>query len=373
MPGPHLHIVCLDVPYPPDYGGVFDLFYKIRTLHELGVRIHLHCFEYGRGRPDALRAYCETVHYYNRSSFLTSLFRRAPYIVGSRASPALLDNLLADGHPVLLEGVHCTWFLHTGSLSGRRVAIRLHNVEYIYYRELARATRNPVKKIFFLRESALLEKYERRLLQHSLVIAVSEQDQQICRQQFGATDVRYLPVFLPFGEVTAPGGTGTYCLYHGNLAVAENEQAARWLITEVFIDLDIPLVVAGKNPSRALRSLVARHPGVSLVAGPDDAEMEHLIAGAQIHVLPSWNATGIKIKLLHALFCGRHVVTNATAVRGTSLAGCCHVAGDARSFAALVHVLQQQPFDLTLQEQRRELLREFDHERNARQLMQWLS
>ena len=46
----HLHIICLDVPYPVDYGGVFDLFYKIKTLHELGIKIHLHCFEYGRGQ-----------------------------------------------------------------------------------------------------------------------------------------------------------------------------------------------------------------------------------------------------------------------------------------------------------------------------------
>ena len=46
----HLHIVCLDVPYPVDYGGVFDLFYKIKALSEAGVKIHLHCFEYGRGQ-----------------------------------------------------------------------------------------------------------------------------------------------------------------------------------------------------------------------------------------------------------------------------------------------------------------------------------
>jgi len=34
---------------------VFDLFYKIKTLHKLGIKIHLHCFEYGRGEQDELK------------------------------------------------------------------------------------------------------------------------------------------------------------------------------------------------------------------------------------------------------------------------------------------------------------------------------
>ena len=60
----YLHIICLDVPYPPDYGGVFDLFYKLRYLKERGVKIILHCFEYGRGQQSALNEYCTKVFYY---------------------------------------------------------------------------------------------------------------------------------------------------------------------------------------------------------------------------------------------------------------------------------------------------------------------
>ncbi len=62
----HLHIVCLDVPYPADYGGVFDLFYKIPALQQQGIQIHLHCFEYGRGKQDEFNKYCTAVVYYER-------------------------------------------------------------------------------------------------------------------------------------------------------------------------------------------------------------------------------------------------------------------------------------------------------------------
>jgi hypothetical protein len=39
-----LHIISFNVPYPPNYGGVMDVFFKIRALHEQGIKIHLHCF-----------------------------------------------------------------------------------------------------------------------------------------------------------------------------------------------------------------------------------------------------------------------------------------------------------------------------------------
>ena len=45
-----LHIISFDVPYPPDYGGAIDVFYKLKALNQEGVKIHLHCFEYGRGK-----------------------------------------------------------------------------------------------------------------------------------------------------------------------------------------------------------------------------------------------------------------------------------------------------------------------------------
>ena len=53
-----IHIISLNVPYPANYGGVIDVFYKIKSLHEAGVQIHLHCFDYGRGNQPELEKYC---------------------------------------------------------------------------------------------------------------------------------------------------------------------------------------------------------------------------------------------------------------------------------------------------------------------------
>ncbi len=61
-----IHLVSFNIPYPPDYGGVMDVFYKIAALKKQGVGIILHCFSYGRTLSRTLERECLRVHYYRR-------------------------------------------------------------------------------------------------------------------------------------------------------------------------------------------------------------------------------------------------------------------------------------------------------------------
>ncbi|MEJ7913284.1 MAG: mannosyltransferase, partial [Chitinophagaceae bacterium] len=172
----HLHIVCLDVPYPVDYGGVFDLFHKIKTLYELGIKIHLHCFEYGRGEPSILNNYCVKVIYYQRNEGHKGFSTVIPYIVASRSSRQLIENLNLDSYPVLLEGIHCTYPLYCDSLSKRKIFLRLHNVEYQYYHHLFRHESSLLKKAYYYNESRLLKCYEQKIVNRANILAVSQKD-----------------------------------------------------------------------------------------------------------------------------------------------------------------------------------------------------
>ncbi len=108
------------MPYPVDYGGVFDLFYKLPALKEYGVKIYLHCFEYGRGKQPELNKYCETVNYYERLKPHRGISSHLPYIVASRRSSQLRENLLHDDYPILMEGIHCTFLLTDSRFIGRK-------------------------------------------------------------------------------------------------------------------------------------------------------------------------------------------------------------------------------------------------------------
>src|SRR5207237_6838839 len=115
--------------------------------------------------------------------------------------------------------------------------VRLHNVEFDYYRQLARSGTSVLKKIYYLNESRLLKKYERKIANKAMFIAVTLRDAETYRREFGAENIQYLPVFLPFTSVTSKEGKGSFCLYHGNLSVAENEKAVLWLMKNIFSDL----------------------------------------------------------------------------------------------------------------------------------------
>ena len=349
----HLHIVCFDVPYPVDYGGIFDLFYKIKILHELGIKIHLHCFEYGKGEQAVLNQYCADVQYYSRNEGHKGYSIRVPYIVASRSSDQLFDNLSNDDYPVLMEGIHCTYPLYRNMLKKRKTVLRLHNVESQYYYNLFRCETSLLKKAYYYHESRLLKCYEKDIANKTSVIAMSEKDVQTYKCSFNANDISYLPAFVPFQQIGSLEGTGSYCLYHGNLSVAENEKSAVWLLDNIFNKLKIPFVIAGKNPSARLVRLTEINSHTCLVSNPDNAEMKDLITKAQVNILPSFNETGIKLKLLNALFNGRHCVVNPATVEQTGLETACHIGTGDDSMREIIDRLYQIPFageDIQLRE-----------------------
>ena len=373
MTGKHLHIVTHDVPWPADYGGVTDLFYKLRSLHELGTNIQLHCFTQGRAQQDELNKYCTSVTYYSRKKSISRFSFRLPFIVNSRMNDELITNLQKDDHPVLLEGIHCTYYLNNDQLNNRKVLVRLHNAEFEYYKQLAKLETGLLKKIYFLNESRLLKKYEKAIANKATLLAVSKQDVELYQQLFSAKGIHYLPVFIPYTIAAGREGKGCFCLYHGNLAINENEKAAIWLLENVFNKLPIPFVIAGKDPSSKLKRLAEQQQHTCLVVNPSQQEMQDLIAKAHVHVLPSLNTTGIKLKLLNAMFNGRHCLVNKAAVNGSGLEEFCHIAEDAVSYQKKIEELYLQPFTEQEVQQRQGLLQtQYNNEANARMLMSFL-
>ncbi len=368
----HLHIVSFDIPFPADYGGIVDVHYKIKALHQLGIKIHLHCFEYGREYQKELNALCTEVFYYKRREGHKGFSLQYPYIVASRNDDELWERLNADEYPVLLEGVHCTYGLVTGKLTKKNVAIRLHNVEYAYYNQLCEWEKSLARKAYLHNESRLLKRYEEQLKDYT-IIALSEKDAKQYRKEFKAKNVHHVPVFVNTNLVCSKEGLGTFALYHGNLSVAENEKAATWLLEKVFQELEIPFVVAGKNPSKKLIELAHKYPHTCIVENPSDAEMNDLISKAQVHVLPSFTTSGIKLKLLNALFNGRHVIANDEMLSGTGVEKACLVANNATYFKYTILRLFHTPFTEEEKEARQGYLyHEFNNEKNAEKLMKLL-
>ena len=329
MQDKHLHIISFDIPYPPNYGGVIDVFYKIKTLYQHGIKIHLHCIEYpGRDRTEELNKYCEEVRYYPRKVGLPSALSFKPYIVSSRRSKEMLERLLQDDYPILFEGLHSCYYLADKRLKNRIKIYRESNIEHQYYYNLFKVCKNLFSKIYFLGASCKLRFYQRVLKHSNIMLCVSEKDTDYLQERFPRNKVVYMPSFHTNNKLDVLNGKGEYALYHGNIEVPENTHAAAYLINEVFDDIDIPLVIAGMNPPERIKKMVAGKKNVKLVCNPNDDEMFDLIRKAHVNVLVTFQATGLKLKLLNVLYQGRFCLVNDKMLNGTGLDDLCIIAND---------------------------------------------
>jgi hypothetical protein len=360
----------MDVPYPPDYGGVIDVFYKLKALDKLGVKVNLHAFEYGRGSSKEISRICNRVFYYPRNMHWSNGLTALPYIVRSRVSDDLIENLKQDNHPILCEGLHTAAILLSDEIDPARVFVRSANVEHHYYRHLFKDAGSIFKKVYYFTEAQRLYHFERNLNRSAGILAISDADSEYFEKQFPNIPVHTVYGFHAYDQIQSKVGQGAYALYHGNLSVSENHQAAMYLVKKVFNDIDYPFFISGKSPEDELVKLVEDYEHITLLPDPSMEEMGRLIADAHMHVMPTFQPTGIKLKLLNALFSGRHVIVNEDMLVGTKLHSVVKPCKDADEMKAEVRSLIEEDFSESHLEKRREVLEEtFANDVNAQKLV----
>lgn len=367
MPDKHLHIIAFDVPYPPNYGGVIDVFYKIKELHRLGLRLHLHIIEYpGRDRAPQLENYCDSVVYYPRLTGIKSAFKLQPYIVQSRRSPEMIKNLLKDDYPILFEGLHSCSYIDDPRLNDRLLIYRESNIEHQYYYNLFKAERHWGKKAYFLMESFKLFAFQRKLSHADIMLVVSKADRDYLQEQFPDKEVHFLPSFHANTTVTSAEGKGDYFLYHGNIEVPENELAAIFLIRKVFAGTNHKLIIAGMNPPKSIFQLASKNKNIVVYANPEEVLMFKLIREAQANILVTFQASGLKLKLLNTLYNGRFCIVNNSMLNGTDLDELCHIGDTPEALTQIINNIVNKDFTRDLISIREEILRKnFSNSVNA--------
>jgi len=367
-----LHVISFDVPYPANYGGVIDVFYKLKYLHECGVEITLHCFEYGRGEQNELTKYCKKVFYYKRSKNIHYQFSKLPFIVKTRISEKLVSNLLQDDSAILFEGLHTCGILNDPRLKNRFKIYRESNIEHEYYMYLSQSEKSFFKKIYFTAEAFKLKKFE-RILQHAdYMLTVSKKDNEYLKSKFPENKIEYLPSFHPYKSIETLTGKGDYVLYHGNLQIAENHAAAVYLVNHVFTDERMNYKIAGLQPQQELKKLVSNKSNIELIENPGEAALKKLIQHAHINCLITFQESGLKLKLLHAIYAGRFCVVNQQMIYGTDLAELCIIANSADEIKKAIADAFKKSFESNYIEERTLKLNQFDVIQNAKRIKEMI-
>ncbi len=330
------------------------MFYKVKKLSEAGVEVYLHCYLYNREQAPILDKLCKEVFYYGRKMNPLKLLSKQPFIVKSRISKQLIEKLASIDAPILCESLAVAFVLEQPELKDRKVAVRCQNVEHEYYEGLKLVEKGAAKRIYFNYEFQKLEKYESILAKADRLFTVSVADQNYFLNKFGTAEL--LGSFHPYDEIAVQTGQGDFILYHGNLSVGENLTAANYLIDNIFSQINYPVIIAGKNPSKELAAKIESYSNISMEANVSHERMTELISTAQIQFLYTFQNTGIKLKLLYALYQGRFCIANPPMVEETGLDELCIIPESDKNAVELTHFLFNKDFSQIEVDQRTSIL-----------------
>lgn len=360
-----INLVSFDLPYPADYGGVIDVYFKIKALKEIGVGVILHCYSYGREPHEHLNEVCEKVVYYEREKSPRDFFSSIPFIVKTRINKELVLNLNANQFPIVVEGIHCTGLIQSAEINKKRLVLRMHNNEKTYYRSLSKAEFNLFRGVFYSSEAMKLGAWQ------SKAYAAIPKIVGINSEELSAINhpaKLFLPCFHGYA-VDNSYQSKDYILIHGNFAVAENKAALVFFKEIIAATPEVRYKVAGKFTDEALVDTLEAISNVELIRRPDDAEMKRLIFEAKMHMMYTQQATGVKLKLIRALYSGRPVLCNNIMLAGTNLAEAAIVCNDAAQYKMAIH-------DYYVNERnwvfRPQLLSAYNDIENAKRLMQFV-
>ena len=337
-----LHIVSFENPFPPDFGGVIDVFYKVKALHSFGFSIYLHCYYEDRSEvSEELKAITEKVYLYKKNKNPFFVFSKYPLPVICRYDNDLIENIRKHQAPILFEGLHSTMILRKAKLENKKY-LRLHNIESNFYSGMSKSETNWVKKVLYYFVAKKYLSYQKTIADFDYTFTLSRYELEEAKKL--TPNCMYVPVFHG-NEINKPlSEFGKYAFYHGDLRLADNKKAALFLI-EVFKEIpDYNLIIASSNGKKLIENKVKNISNVSFVEIVDENHLNELFENAHINVMLSFQEAGTKLKVINSLFKSRFCLINKNMVDDTNLLSLCEIAESKSEFINKIKLLKDKPY-----------------------------
>jgi glycosyltransferase involved in cell wall biosynthesis len=341
-----LFLTC-HLPYPPVSGGRLREFELLRRISP-AVDVHLcavsKTYEADLAAASGLDDICASVTVLPAASANGS---PPAQVLRHRCPDAArhVGSLLRNGE---IDVVHVEGFYlmqHVPALTPAPVVLVEQNVEYSLWAQRLALAATPEERRTMRVELAATREHELLAWRRATICAaVTADDRAEMVAALPDLDVRVVPDgpdhLPPAGHGSSTGAT---IVFVGNFAYQPNEDAARWLCTEIF-----PRIRARVPGARVRLVGVCPPPDVLALSG-DGVEVTGHVPSVEPHldeaavvVAPLRVGGGVKVKVLEALSRGKAVVSTSVGIQGLPQSPAV-VADEPAAFATAVAELLADP------------------------------
>lgn len=235
-------------------------------------------------------------------------------------------NLIAFDRVVSIPYIDTVneWFANNSPGNKPKTIYFSHNIETQLVKGFIFDESNITKrllKLAYLPDVSFTEKWEKRWLKRfDIVSSISSEDEKVYLSWGFKHTETYPPAF--FGKDSKKimlDKKSNKIKILSNFGWFPNNQGMTWFISEVwkYVLEEVPnalLVLGGKNIPEALDALAKKHKNIEIVGYIEDPDA--FFNNAALTISPILSGSGIKLKVLRALFNGLPIVTTSKSLEG---------------------------------------------------------
>ena len=325
------------LPYPPISGGIIKS-YKLVEFLSAKHEVHLFCLLKGEDPAyiDEFRAAVSLAGFHcvplnilrSVKNYLRSIVAMIPLSVyRNRSSEMELLVSSAIGQVDVIFVDHFLMFQYVPKYFNGRIILHQHNAEYVMWKRYAVIEKNLLKKLTVYLESRRIMHYESNICKRCNSILASPNDIEalrligIPRKLFKETLHLGDEKLLDYQDINFKE-TNQRLLFVGTLDWQANRDGLLWFLREVWPILKkkyagLCFTIIGRNPGDEISQQVGRYEGVELLGFVDDLEPHY--SRSRVFVAPLRFGSGIKVKVINALYRGLPVSTTSIGIEGINV------------------------------------------------------
>ena len=259
-------MVCQDFPYPLNYAGPIDSYNKIKALHDSGYKVFLIATIKKEINPEYLSEMskiCDQIYLIKRKYSFKNILSITPFQISSRVDDLELSKITLKLADKGIWSIICDGYYGIGivknlavKIKPRYIYLRINNNEPLYFKALARSTKNVLRKIYYLLDSLKFSIHEKSILSAVNIDAflhVSFEEKNYYQAKFSEIKHYFLPAGIDISKMLPYERRDNFsAIFIGSLFMPNNLEGLYWYIEFVHDGLstifpDYKLIIAGNT------------------------------------------------------------------------------------------------------------------------------